>query len=50
MALFDRLGPIIIELLEQFDDALIALDYDAPSFVPAEPTGVPIVVDQMARS
>lgn len=50
MALFQRLGLIISELLEQFDDALLALDFDAPSLVPSEPTGVPIVVDLIKRS
>ncbi len=34
MALFRRLGLIIIELLERFDDALLPLDLDVPSSVP----------------
>ena len=50
MALFRPLGLIISELLEQFDDALVALDFDAPSFVPSEPTAVPIVLNLIARS
>lgn len=36
MALFRYLGLIISELLEQFDDALLALDVDAPPFVASE--------------
>ncbi len=35
MALFQRLGLIILELLERFDDALLPLDLDVPSSVPA---------------
>ncbi len=50
MALFQYLGRIISELPAQFDDALAGLDFDAPSLLLSEPTGVPIVVDLIRRS
>jgi hypothetical protein len=49
MALIRHLGRIVSELLEQFDDALLALDFDGPVSAPSEPNGVPMVADLSAR-